>query len=505
RELPPDVPLVRHPSTSGVSSYSWPPVGLTAKPVTFEREPNDDRAEAQRITLPCDLAGSFFPADDSDIFEFEAKKGEEWWVEIASERFGLPTDPSAFVELVTGSGAEEKVTEVVEFTDIPSPVKVSSNGYAYDGPPYNAGSPDFLGKLVIPQDGLYRLHLTDLFGGTRNDPRNVYRLVIRKAQPDFAVVAWPLHMELRNGDRAALSKPLALRRGATVAMEVVAFRRDGFDGDIDLVMEGLPEGVSAQGLKIPAGKNRGLLLVTASATAPRSVAFASITAKGKVQGEAVSHPCRVATVAWPIPDSWGEIPAPRLSADVPVSVGGIDTAPITIAPSAGRVIEAKVGEKLTIAYTQTRRSEFSGASAPLRPVGAGFEGAPTLEVPLTADSSQVVIDLAALKLPPGDHQLAFVGYAVAKYRHQPEQIDLAKLAQQQAEKDVANLAEEAKKLAGDTAALEALAVKQKGAAAALAATNEQFKRATETAQPRDIVDILVTEPISVRIQPTESK
>lgn len=57
------------------------------------------------------------------------------------------------------------------------------------------------GKLVVRQDGLHRLQLTDLFGGTRNDPRNVYRLVIRKAEPDFALVAWVLHMELRDGDR----------------------------------------------------------------------------------------------------------------------------------------------------------------------------------------------------------------------------------------------------------------------------------------------------------------
>jgi len=31
----------------------------------------------------------------------------------------------------------------------------------------------------------------------------------------------------------------------------VAFRRDGFDGEIELAMEGLPKGVTAQGLKIP--------------------------------------------------------------------------------------------------------------------------------------------------------------------------------------------------------------------------------------------------------------
>ncbi len=118
----------------------------------------------------------------------------------------------------------------MELSDIPSPVKLSSNGYAYDGPPYNAGSSDILGKLVIKEDGLYRLQLSDLFGGTRSEPGNVYRLIVRKAAPDFALVAWALHMELRNGDRNALSKPISLRGGATMALEVVAFRRDGFDG-----------------------------------------------------------------------------------------------------------------------------------------------------------------------------------------------------------------------------------------------------------------------------------
>jgi hypothetical protein len=227
-------------------------------------EPNNDGGRAQKISLPCDIAGSFFPAADVDVFEFEAKKGDIWWVEVASERLGLPTDPAIVVQHVSGTGDAEKLTDVAEFSDIPSPVKVSSNGYAYDGPPYDAGSADILGKLTIQQDGLHRLQLTDLYGGTRNDPRNVYRLIIRKAAPDFAVVAWALHMELRNGDRAAFSKPIALRGGSTMEFEVLAVRRDGFDGDIDLVMEGLPKGVTAQGLKIPAGKSRGLLLVTAS-------------------------------------------------------------------------------------------------------------------------------------------------------------------------------------------------------------------------------------------------
>lgn len=518
REVSANAPLIRQPSTSTVSSFSWPPAGLASQANSREVEPNNDRVRAQKIALPCDIAGSFFPAADVDVFEFEAKKGDIWWVEVASERLGLPTDPAIVVQHVSGTGDAEKLTDVAEFSDIPSPVKVSSNGYAYDGPPYDAGSSDILGKLLIQQDGLHRLQLTDLYGGTRNDPRNVYRLIIRKAAPDFAVVAWALHMELRNGDRAALSKPIALRGGSTMEFEVLALRRDGFDGDIDLVMEGLPKGVTAQGLKIAAGKSRGLLLLTASPDAPRSLASATISGVAQIDGATVKRECRLASMAWPIPDSSQEIPFPRLLADVAVSVGGIDLAPISIAPAGSAVREVTIGEKITIPLVLTRRSEFSGGTLQLKAIGAGFEAAPMFDVSLTADSAQAVLDLAALKTPPGDYWVAFHGGAVAKYRHRPEAVAAAQEAQRKAEQEIMTLDAEAKKLADDAkatpagrnaeadkAALEAVATKRKAATAALAAAAEQLKNATATAQPRDIVDIIVTEPIAIRVKPAESK
>ena len=165
-----------------------------------------------------------------DTFEFEARKGEVWWVEVASERLGLSTDPFVLVQHVTQEGTVEKLDDVAELNDIPSPMKVATYFYAYDGPPYNAGSLDVLGKVEIKEDGLHRLQVRDLFGENRSDPRNVYKLILRKAAPDFALVAWAFHMELRNGDRNALSMPIALRGGGTMALEVVAVRRDGFDG-----------------------------------------------------------------------------------------------------------------------------------------------------------------------------------------------------------------------------------------------------------------------------------
>ncbi len=445
RELPADASVARLPSTRTVNSFSWPPEGLQDQAEASEREPNNDSAQAQKIALPCDIAGSFFPAADVDVFEFEAKKGDTWWVEVASERLGRPTDPAILVQHVSGSGDEKKLTDVAEFSDIPSPVKISSNGYAYDGPPYDAGSSDILGKLEIQQDGVHRLQLSDLFGGTRNDPRNVYRLVIRKASPDFALVAWALHMELRNGDRNALSKPLALRGGATMALEVVAVRRDGFEEEIELLMDGLPEGVTARGLTIPAGKSQGIMLVTAHQKAPRSVSSAKFSGRARIGGTTVIRPCRLASMAWPVADAWSEIPSPRLLADVPISVSGFELAPITIAPYGNDVWEAKVGEKLTIPLMQTRHSEFSGATLKLKAFGAGFERVPSFDVPLTADTSQAVLDLAKLKTPPGDYLIGFYGGAVAKYRSNPQ------------------------------------------------------------AAPKDIADIVVSEPIAIRVKPADTK
>ncbi|MFM9962937.1 MAG: serine protease [Planctomycetaceae bacterium] len=525
-ELPAGAPIVRFPSTMPVNSFSWPPAEvarlsesgarLGESNAVAEAEPNNDRTKAQKISLPCEIAGSFFPAADVDVFEFEAKKGEVWWVEVASERFGLPTDPSILVQHVARTGDTEKATDVAEFSDIPSPVKVSSNGYAYDGPPYNAGTADILGKLEIKEDGLHRLHLSDLFGGTRNDPKNIYRLVIRKAAPDFALVAWGLHMELRNGDRNAVSKPIALRGGATMALEVVAFRRDGFNGDIDLVMEGLPEGVTAQGLKIPAGQSRGLLLITAQQDAPRAVGNGTFFGRATIDGAVVSRPCRLATMAFPIPDAWNEIPSPRLLADVPVSVSGLEFAPITLTPPK-EVQTVIAGEKLTIPLRHTRRSEFSGATLQLKTMGAGFDRTPQFDVTLTADGSQAVLDTAALKTAPGDYLIAFYGGAVAKYRHRPDAVPVAeedhrKIAQElmTIEAEVKKLTEAAKAAAAEAKleadkAVEAATVKHKAAITALAAAADRVKQATAAAAPQDIVDIVVSEPIQIRVNPATTK
>ena len=483
RELGANDAVTYHPRTRSVSTASLPRPEHTPSLQIREAEPNNAQAQAQKITLPCLIEGAFATAGDVDTYEFEAKKGEIWWVEAVSERLGCPTDPFVLVQHVTKEeGGAEKIKDLAEFNDIISPVKLSSNGYAYDGPVYDIGSADVLGKLEIKEDGVHRIQIRDLFGATRAEPSNTYKLIVRKAVPDFALAAWALHMELRNGDRNAVSKPIALRKGVTMGFEVVAVRRDGFDGEINLSMEGLPKGVRATGLRIPAGKSVGTILITADDDAPRGLSLAKIHGHATLNGTNMTRDCPTASTVWPVRDASQETPSPRLMADTPVSVCGDEITPLSIRPVEDRVWEAIEGEKLTIPLTLVWRGDFSGGAIKLKPLGLDFAGIKPFDVAAKAAQTEVVIEPSSLKVPPGDYTFSVHGGYVSKYPSVPapqKQMELAANAPTKntdSTKDVKDAKSAAP--AAPTAAAEA---------------------------PKDIVDIVFSEPIRVRVKAASAK
>lgn len=509
QELAADAPTPTFFTTSPIRSFSWPPAGLADAAATLE----DEAASVQSVTLPLDLSGRFYPAADVDSFEFTAQQGETWWIEVASDRFGLNTDPALLIQMAKGEGEQRQWVDVLELNDISSPVRPSSNGYAYDGPPFDGGSTDILGKFEVKETGTYRVSINDLFGGTRKEPQNKYRLLIRQAQPDFAVAAWGLHAELRNGDRNALSKPAALRTGNTIAYEVVTVRRDGFEGEIELTLTGLPPGVTATGLKIPAGKMRSVVLLTAAENAPTGWGQVEFLAKSRVGESDVVRPVHIGQMTWPIVDSWSEIPNPRLVRGFPVSVTNSETAPLTLAPREVRVWEVKQGEKLQLPLQLKTRAEFSGAVVSLKTWGIGFESHPAFNINLTEPFPETVLDTKALNVPAGDYTIAFYGVAVPKYRYHPESVTQAEVEVKQSEAAVNMLAEELKKqqdalasaAAENKATLEQqiaeLNGKKQMADAALQAANNKLKAATDRAAPRDTAEIVISEPISIRVLP----
>lgn len=514
RAVPDAVAAPRQHVTKRVSGFSWPPEGLSEKSLTAETEPNDGPAAPQTISLPCDISGSFTPADDADVFEFSAKKDDVWWVEVASERLGMNTDPFVLVQRVVTMDGKETVVDVAELDDIAHPIKPGTfiPASSYTGPPYRAGSSDVLGRITIPADGTYRLRLRDLLGGPGGDAGSVYRLVIRPATPDFALVAWAAHQRLRQNDFGTFSKPIALRAGGTMAFEVVAVRRDGFDGEIDLFMEDLPPGVRASGLTIPAGKQQGMLFITADETAAPALSIARIFGRARIDNSEVVRPCRLASVVWSIDYAPNDFPSSRLTADVPVSVTDFEQATASIAAAEEKVWEAQAGTTLAIPLRVTWREAFNGASITLKPLGTVFAGVKPITVPIKASTAEAVLDLAALKTPPGDYVLAFSAIAVVKHRANADIVKVAEEEQTRASQEVAARTAAAKDLAQRAAqapdaekpeaarAAAAAVENQKSAEAALARASAHLKAMTAAVAPKDILDFLVSEPIRIAVK-----
>ncbi len=68
-------------------------VTAATAPVVLEQADNDRPETSQKLTLPCEIAGQFYPQRDRDWFSFEAKKGEVWAFDLYSQRLGAGDRP----------------------------------------------------------------------------------------------------------------------------------------------------------------------------------------------------------------------------------------------------------------------------------------------------------------------------------------------------------------------------------------------------------------------------
>ena len=113
--------------------------------------------------------------------------------------------------------------------------------------------------------------------------------------------------------------------------------------------------------------------------------------------------------------------------------------------------------------------------------------------------------------------LAFLGGGVVKYRHRPDQVAAAEQATRKTAAEVKALEDELKKVSAEAQAapppqkeqmakaLAAMTAKMKAATDVLTATKQQMEKAKASAQPKDIADIVVCEPVTIRVLPGETK
>ncbi len=201
--------------------------GWTSNSVTYavdtlpecrEEEPNDTVRGAQTISLPRVVNGCIAGLGDVDVFRFKGRAGDEVAAEVVSRRLNSPLD--SLLRLTDESG------RVLEWND--------------DRKELNTGllthQADSYLRARLQEDGVYYLHLSD--SQQQGGEAYGYRLRISPPQPDFALRVTPSSINIPAG------------RAVPIQMHVL--RKDGFNGEIELVLKDAPAGFTLSGGRIPA-------------------------------------------------------------------------------------------------------------------------------------------------------------------------------------------------------------------------------------------------------------
>ena len=292
-----DVDALLVPRRAGTDGFSYvlDAANGTSNPVLIplanvapigEKEPNNEAAQGQHVTVPGEFFGQFHVPGDLDLWTFDAKAQEVFFIEVYADRGGSTADPYFSLDQVLkdDKGAETGTKRITAQDD---------NGFNPGGNDFNTLSDDPIYRFQTPADGTYRLTLRDRFFAARGDAGLIYRLIIRKEQPDFRLVV------LGAAPPTAAKQPvqvgaISLRRGDNIAVKVMAYRRDGFNGTIHVATEGLPPGVTTPGAVLGPGQTDSVLILTSTDKAAPGFSRVKVIGRSeiddpqKVQAEAAA-------------------------------------------------------------------------------------------------------------------------------------------------------------------------------------------------------------------------
>jgi hypothetical protein len=481
-------------------------IAYATAPVVAETPAATDRSNAagQKVTAPCEVSGRFDVHARPHAFSFDAAAGAVYWVEVFCNREGGAAAPFVLIQkLKKDAKAGDSWVDVQEVYESPANV---------GGGELRTSSRDPAYRLEAKEAGTYRAVVRNLFSTPAEVGGIGYRLAIRKEAPDFRMAVVPASPAAEKDSKEVPVWTPLLRRGGVAPLKVVALRRDGFDGEIEVKVEGLPAGVTCSPVKLGKGESTAALLLVASDKAEAGAAAVRVTGTATVAGAAVTRVARAGTVAtseYNKTDKIAEVSS-RRAREMVVGVAPEDS-PLVIAPAKDGSVETCVFNKVTVPLKVTKRGDFSGA-IPLKITGhPSLEKAKEINVD-KGDSANVEIDLAALKLPAGTYNLYVETLAKVKYRQNVEAAKLAEDASKAADKKAAETAAAAKaadaKLAATKDAKEKpslekaakeMAAKVKEAEAAKTAAAAKLKEMNAKAAAKETAASFYSTPIRLTV------
>lgn len=257
-------------------------VYFASSPTAVEQEANDAPDTAQKIVPPLEISGQFAKRGDSDFYSFDGKPGDVFWFEVFGQRNGSAADPYLVIEqiaknekgeIVKNEKGQETVARITALDD--NPLNVGGNQF-------NTLTDDPVFRFAAAANALYRVTVRDRYFESRGSPELTYRLSIRKEVPDFRLVVVP-PFPGNDANLLLSSWELGIRKGDNIHVNVLAFRRDGFNGPIDVSVEGLPAGVTSAGTTIGPNLNAATLVLKSTEQAAEWIGTIRVVGKARME------------------------------------------------------------------------------------------------------------------------------------------------------------------------------------------------------------------------------
>ncbi|MHC4227200.1 MAG: hypothetical protein ACYSW0_07185 [Planctomycetota bacterium] len=239
------------------------PYAVDTLPECNETESNDTTGDAQRIDLPKIINGRIDKPGDVDVFQFNARTDNKVVAEVNGRRLNSPLD--SLLRLTDASG------NVLEWND-DHMIKDSHLHMNMMGLATHHADSYLLAEL--PKNGTYYIHLTD--SQRHGGQAFAYRLRIAVAQGDFALRVAPSSINMRTG--------------GIIPIHVHALRKDGYDGEIEVVLTERNTGFELDGAQIPAGQDSVRMTLKAPPKAPTGPIRLQLEGRARIGGKLVSHP-----------------------------------------------------------------------------------------------------------------------------------------------------------------------------------------------------------------------
>jgi hypothetical protein len=298
------------------------PLVVSRLPAVLEAAGEHGTAEkAQAVTVPCGVSGRIDKDEEADCYAFEAKAGERFTFRVVARDGQSMLDSSLRILNAKGERLAENDDASDRFVHADSLIE----------------------NWAAPAAGRYVVEVRDLHG--RGGPTFGYFLEVTPSRPHFT-------LEL-DTDKTLLAPGTASVIFARVS------RKNGFAGEVQLNVEGLPAGVTATCGRILATGNDGCILVQAAPTAKPCAANLRVTGTA-THTEGKDKPLTLQATARPLQEVYmpggGRYHFPvemhTLSVGDPLDLRSVKITPTAVA--------LKPGESKRIDVTLERAPGFKG-------------------------------------------------------------------------------------------------------------------------------------------------